>query len=402
MSASRSLGPREGRVSHINTQSPSHKTRHADGTQLAIETEHIVDVSSVLQLRDNYKKGDYVVYKTKLDDLEINAEFYPQGMQKSKPNYCAFFITIPNVNDQDRRKLSCRIGSVYELFDESFNPVNIWKSGRGYSSFATIDHLEHDPQIPVKLKLYLNANYIATTKKSFQSQLHKMYLLSQKNGDVLLSVIANGTHRNRNMNTEGQLNPDTDSAFGEPPTKKRKLNEPNHPNHHPNRDANDTEEGAEHQTSTSPQNMTHGLRVSSLILQSGSKVFEQMFSTEMMEKSSGTITVYANSVQDVDDMIYFMATDILRKCADAHGVLKLAHFYQIDRLIMACLNRMIECLTVDTFVSVVTTFDRYSIEHGYGNLVKFGRTHCDEIRNREDYSKLTHCFKCVVLGAARD
>ena len=121
-----SLGPREGRVSHINTQHPSHKANTTEATQLAIETEFSLDVEQILLARETYKKGDYVVYKLMLDNLQIHAEFYPQGMPKSKPNYCAFFITIPNVKIEDKRKLSCRIGSVYELFDESFNPVNIW------------------------------------------------------------------------------------------------------------------------------------------------------------------------------------------------------------------------------------------------------------------------------------
>ena len=144
------------------------------------------------------------------------------------------------------------------------------------------------------------------------------------------------------------------------------------------------------------------MRASSLILQSGSKVFESMLTTEMIEKSSQKIRVYADSVQDVDDMVYFLATDILRKSANALSVIRLAHFYEIDRLIMACLNRMLDSLTVDSFVEVVNTFDRYSIEHGYGTLVAFGQTHCKEIKVREDYNDLTHCFKCIVLGAAKD
>lgn len=393
----RSLGPREGRVSHVNTTHPSHKARTTDGTQLAIETEHIVDVASVLMARENYKKGDYVVYKARLDDLEINAEFYPQGMQKSKPNYCAFFITIPNVKEDDKRKLSCRIGSVYELFDESFNPVNIWKSGRGYSSFATIDHLEKDPRIPVTLKLYTDPLFIATTKKSFQSQLHKMYQLSLKNGDILLSVITDGAA------IGNALNPHSDSVnardlnghseglgLGEPPKKKRKTD---------NAFSDNPCSGA---AGDDVPLITQTMRVSSLILQSGSKVFDQMLTTEMVEKSSKTITVFANSVQDVDDMVYFLATDILRKTADALSVIRLAHFYEIDRLTMACLNRMIDTLSIDTFVRVVNTFDRYSIEHGYNTLVQYGKTHCNEIKNREDYDELTHCFKCIVLGAAKD
>eukprot|EP01084_Bolivina_argentea_P276479 471757_1 len=350
----------------------------ATGRKVTTETSHIVDVTPVISKIEKFQKGEYAVYKFCLDNLNIEAEFYPKGITKSKPNWCAFFITIPNVKETDKRKLKCSIGFVYELFDESFNPVNIWRNGRGYSSFTHIDNVKKDPFIPITLKLYHNPLFIATSKKSFQTQLHSMYKLSQLNGDITLSIVVNNSDDNDGL------------TIYTPPNKKRKLMD----NKYDINTNNDVSTGMDENVQT--------MKVSSIILQSGSKVFHQMLANNMMEKKEKKITVFAESMQDVDDMIYFMVTNILRKNANALSLIRLAHYYEIERLVMACLNRMIETLSVSTFCTVVSTFDRYSIEHGYNTLVEFGKKNVKEIRAHPSFGDLSHAFKCIVLGSAKD
>merc|ERR1712154_607992 len=57
------------------------------------------------------------------------------------------------------------------------------------------------------------------------------------------------------------------------------------------------------------------IKVSSAILRSASPVFDQMMQSEMMEKQLRRITVHAHSVKDVDDLIYYICTDVLREDA---------------------------------------------------------------------------------------
>merc|ERR1712014_562499 len=56
--------------------------------------------------------------------------------------------------------------------------------------------------------------------------------------------------------------------------------------------------------------------VSSIILRSASSVFDRMLTANMMEKKEKTIVVHAESVQDVEDLYYFMCTNTLRPKAD--------------------------------------------------------------------------------------
>ena len=389
------------------------------GDNETIESSHLVDVTSVLENISDYDEGDYAVYKFGLNNLNIEAEFYPKGIKKSKPNYCSFFITIPNVKETDKRKLKCTIGCVYQLFDESFNPVNIWKNGRGYSSFTTLDSLQQDPIIPITLKLYNNPIFIATTKKSFQSQLHEMYKISKDDGDITLSIITddnnNNNHNNNNNNNNNKRQYDGGEIHS-PPRKKRKLllsidddskDIENDDDNNNNNNNNDTEndninDNDNNNIDDDNNDNIQRMKVNSLVLQSGSKVFRQMLDNEMKEKQEKKITIYAKSYEDVDNMIYFLVTNILRKDANPCNIIRLAHFYEIDRLVMACLNRMIKSLNVDNFIKIVSIFDRYGIEHGYNTLVQFGKKNTKQIRSHPDFSDLSHSFKCIVLGCAKD
>merc|ERR1719203_893174 len=78
------------------------------------------------------------------------------------------------------------------------------------------------------------------------------------------------------------------------------------------------------------------IKVSGVILRSASPVFDQMMQSEMMETQLRRITVHAHSAKDVDDLIFFICTDVLRENANAVNVMQLAHFYQMKRLLVAC------------------------------------------------------------------
>ena len=119
------------------------------------------------------------------------------------------------------------------------------------------------------------------------------------------------------------------------------------------------------------------IRMSSCVLRASSKVFEQMLTIDMKEKAEKRIEIRARSVKDVEDMMYFLCTDRLRADANALGVIRLAHCYEARRLFLRCVNRIIDTVSIDTFVETVEVFNKYEIAHGFpSHLARITSRHC--------------------------
>eukprot|EP01083_Nonionella_stella_P033597 91941_1 len=340
--------------------------------KLMTETSHIINVSPFISQLDTYDFGEYIVSKVTLDNLQIDIEFYPKGTHKSQADWCSLFAIITNGKGNDTRKLKCRIGldNSDGFLKEMLDIVHSsWRRGIGHNSLIDITTLKQNPRLIITLTLYHDPSFILTTEDRFENQLLEMYKLSRDNGDITLSITTKDNHQH------------SDDTLYVPPSKKQKI---------------------EHDTKTNDTSNTHTMKCSSIILQSGSRVFNRMLKNHMLENKEKKITIFAQSVQDVDDMIYFMATNTLRQTANVMNIIDLAHFYGMERLEMACLNRMLKQLSVATFVDVVTIFDRFGIKHGYNTLVKFGKKNLNQIRGASNFSDLSHSFKCIVFGLAKD
>ena len=138
------------------------------------------------------------------------------------------------------------------------------------------------------------------------------------------------------------------------------------------------------------------MRMSSEILIDASHVFERMLKCEMAEKRTMQITVCAESLKDVDDMLYCMCTGTLREDANAMRVLKLAHYYEAGRLLDKCMERLIDQLSVDTFVETVNLYARYEIDGMRRSLLDFGHRNAAEIEERDDYKTLPFLFRGML------
>merc|ERR1712154_681903 len=101
----------------------------------------------------------------------------------------------------------------------------------------------------------------------------------------------------------------------EPPNKKRRLNG-NKSNNHNNKDEGKNEENDDEDDDIEILSGNE-IKASSILLQSASPVFNNILSNDMREKQEKTIKVHAKTVKDVDDMIYFMATNQLRQDSNA-------------------------------------------------------------------------------------
>merc|ERR1711951_133735 len=111
------------------------------------------------------------------------------------------------------------------------------------------------------------------------------------------------------------------------------------------------------------------VKVSGIILRSASSVFESMLDSEMKEKKEKIIEIHADSVADVEDMIYYIICHDLRRGAHALSLIKLAHLYQLSALLDACVMRILDELDDDNFVESANLFNRYEIEDGYDDIV---------------------------------
>merc|ERR1712130_205957 len=110
----------------------------------------------------------------------------------------------------------------------------------------------------------------------------------------------------------------------------------------------------------------------------------------MVESQQKRIVVHAKSVKDVNDLLYFMSTDVLKQDCNVFGVIELAHFYQMDRLIWKCVNRLVQDVTVKNFGSTINVFNKHEISEGYETLVKFGKENVDELKKENNFLQLSH------------
>lgn len=210
-------------------------------------------------------------------------------------------------------------------------------------------------------------------------QLKSIYSLSKKEGDIKIKVIPPSINKKEN-------------TMYEPLRKRRKLNDDNKDNHNEIQDVdNNDDEDDDLETKIT------SMRASSIILKSGSPVFKNMLSHDMMEKAKNEIEIIAECDKDVDDLIYFLCVNKPRKDSNLMNLLKLAHYYQMGRLFKVCRDSLIKNIKRETFVEIVNLFEQYSIKEGYEKLVAFALKNEDKLRKEKNFNDLPHCFKYGIL-----
>eukprot|EP01084_Bolivina_argentea_P026567 49405_1 len=184
-------------------------------------------------------------------------------------------------------------------------------------------------------KLHMRIHRTDETSQTFEEQLHKMWELSNKTGDTKILV-------------KIQNNDDLDSYdLYAPPHKKVRIDTSNNSNNNRNNNSNnnneslDEDEDNEHNCVI----LCHGST-----LRSASVVFDRMLETNMKEKQEKKIIIYAKDKKDVEDLIYFMCTNILREGSNALNLVHMSHYYEMDRLFTECLNKLVEDISVKNYV----------------------------------------------------
>lgn len=116
-----------------------------------------------------------------------------------------------------------------------------------------------------------------------------------------------------------------------------------------------------------------GIKTSSLRLMSASDVFKNMLTHSMKERKDKVIQIQAESVQEIDQMVYYLTTGMLQKNSNHLDLLKMSHLYGLTTLGYACMDHLVKDISVESFVGTKSAFDRYSkdddISKGYYEML---------------------------------
>ena len=322
------------------------------------------------------------IEKFEIDDLTMSFRIHPNGGSSANciDGYASLYFCAQSPHamaDDDRRLLTrfqCKdkafrcVHNVADFYNDNGN-----KKYRGYHSPFRSCYLKSMTSMTITITLYHDA-VVVPKINSFFYQLTNMHKLSRKNGDITLVVRVN-----QNADDEGE------SDLYVPPSKKQKRNH--------NKNENNLDSNSNH-------NNESELKMSSMILRTASPVFDSMLSSRnnMLESQQKKIIVHAKSVKDVEDMLWFMSTNKLKSDCNALSLIQLAHFYQMELLVSACANRMIQSLSIKNCIAIITIFDKYGIEQGYERLIDFAKENINKLKKADNYSQLSHAFRCGILG----
>merc|ERR1712087_577712 len=140
------------------------------------------------------------------------------------------------------------------------------------------------------------------------------------------------------------------------------------------------------------------LKTSSLVLRSASPYFARMMSNNMKEANEMVMDIYAEKVQDVKSVLFFLFTNKFR-VSESRRVMRLAHLFQIKTLFECCREEMIKSVTVENFVETVEVMLRYEIQDGMKILISFGQDNLDGVKSQtlgKGYAELPFSFRFML------
>eukprot|EP00485_Elphidium_margaritaceum_P001687 CAMPEP_0202692112 /NCGR_PEP_ID=MMETSP1385-20130828/6580_1 /ASSEMBLY_ACC=CAM_ASM_000861 /TAXON_ID=933848 /ORGANISM="Elphidium margaritaceum" /LENGTH=356 /DNA_ID=CAMNT_0049347589 /DNA_START=82 /DNA_END=1152 /DNA_ORIENTATION=+ len=345
-----------------------------------------LNLSGVWPVIDSFSKGDAVESKPiSFGDTTASLAFYPKGSAKNddpESNTSLFLCLLEadkSSNDLAHEErivdVDFHCGSKHWKFRKC---VKDFEKGWGYSDFLCSAFLQANPVITVSVTMYCNPSIIIEPENAgFLKQSKAMCELSKQEGDVTLVAVK-----------EEDLDQNADQQICAPPQKRRKIS---------NQANQEGKAVAKNEGNTDAEDQENEVRVSSILLKAASPVFERMLESTMKESQEKRICVCAQSVDDVRDMIYYLWTNELRPKTDVFSVIKLAHYFELERLKFACINRIIATLSVDNIVDAILTFNRYSIEQGMDTLTEFAVKNKEQIIKHDRCNELPFIFKTCVL-----
>eukprot|EP01084_Bolivina_argentea_P088817 160351_1 len=359
------------------------------------EMNRTLNLSHIMENIETYSKNQEVICDLwTLDNLQFKITIYPQAVTDDVEDAISIYLQV--VGGTEKEHKFHKVQFTMKCADKSrgfIRSIEKFKAGRGWQSAIKHVKAEENPIIHFNIKLYHYPLFTKLPSQSFEKKLEKVHLLSQTHGDITLIVKLNHLDENKLDNFE-------------PPSKKRKLNETFQCNVCDktfggqtalrSHQANKKDEA--HRNFKNNTNNPIEIKTSSIILRASSNVFDRILSVNMREKEENKIAVYAKSVKDVKDLLYFMTTNKLKSDGNALNIIELAHYYEMDGLFWKCVNKMLNNISIDNFARTINTFDKYEIKKGYSVLVDFAKKNKDELEDADDFDTIPHSFKCAVLN----
>ena len=134
-------------------------------------------------------------------------------------------------------------------------------------------------------------------------------------------------------------------------------------------------------------------RVYKSMLINESDVFSAMFNHDSQESQSGIIKIHCDNDKCIDDLAFFLVTHQLRYDANAFQLFQIAHCYQIDLLLILCLDRLTENVNEKNFVFLVNLFEDFKIQNTELTRAIFNKIH--HWWEQSDFTNKINNWKCL-------
>lgn len=148
------------------------------------------------------------------------------------------------------------------------------------------------------------------------------------------------------------------------------------------------------------------MKTYSSVLRSASPHFESLLASNMRESTEMVMDIYAESVVDVENMIFFLYTNRLMKSDRAQGralpLIRLAHLFELKALFDCCREQILEKVNINNFVESVKVFNRYEIDDGLDRLISYGKRRLNRLKKLDSYEQLPFIFRRQVLEKEDD
>lgn len=330
----------------------------------------------------------------KMQDTTATFTFYPNGDDKSADGYTAGYITISDesnlsfVNDRRFASLVFKCGD--NVSDLVAKPIRTFINGWGSSNLFPKQHVQKYGEITVCIRLDDGHDCQNLLESAYKESTRTLYDLVQKSGDIELIPIVNG------KSSSGKDENDSigsDEICGmdraESVLSIKSIDDDDE------KEMDSMDSLLETRNCSEPRKY----RMSSILLSNASTVFQRMLANDMKESTEKRIRIPCANPMTIEDLSYFIVTGRLSADADAFDLVKVAHLYQMDSLIWACLERLIHGITADNFVRVVTVFEEYNmakddvVKNMYGKLLHYYHEHKnDSLKTVAKSHSLPFCF----------
>ena len=337
---------------------------------------HVVDVEKAYFLQKKKR------FSFNMENMMIEFEFLPKifcnsGSGTANVYNCSGWITIhyDSINCVDDRlvTISFECGDYKRTIPQ--RPIFCHGEKSGFSDLFQMDTItalkKSNYKIIIKIAIKCG-EYCSEYQlpKMHKMQLNSLYHLNKTNGDLLL--IQKQDNKQNKMMAMSSYSYSNDDQFDDKINEnEEKFNEEK--GNQSEIDDDVTFKSEESDENDNNQENKNGVRTSSVLLMSSSLIFKNILKEK--EKENKIIEIECESIQIIDDLIYFITTGYLRENVDTLQLLKLSYFYQLKALNYACLDRLIIILNGGNLVDTINSFDTYSFNDKitrklYGKLVE--------------------------------